>query len=131
MIIDTSAIMAILLGEPDAEKYLSCLTSATNLTINAATLVELYIVAKRRDVSKDLGSLLGELGWETVAFEPDHVGLAIQAYTDYSSVLNFGDCFSYATAKHLNEPLLFKGNDFSQTDLRNALSPDDGELPLQ
>lgn len=127
VIVDSSALLAVILGESDAEKYLTHLTEASDLKISAATLVETSIVAKKRDAEDDLLQFLDDLGWEPLDFTFDMWKAAADGYERFSAVLNFGDCFAYGTAKHLNEPLLFKGNDFSQTDVRSALPELDGD----
>lgn len=126
MIVDTSALLAILKEEADAERFIAALADAEHACISAGTLLETSIVV---DANRDpvLSGRLDELVAEArLVVEPVtdvHVRLARQAYRDYGkgsghrAGLNFGDCFAYALARATAEPVLFKGDDFSQTDL--------------
>lgn len=126
MIVDTSALLAILKEEADAERFIAALADAEHACISAGTLLETSIVV---DANRDpvLSARLDELVAEArLVVEPVtdvHVRLARQAYRDYGkgsghrAGLNFGDCFAYALARATAEPVLFKGDDFSQTDL--------------
>ena len=127
MIVDTSALIAILRAEPDAERYAQALDDATVARLSAASYVEVAaVVDSARDpvASRRLDSLLAAAGIELVAVTAEQAELARGAYRDFGkgsghrAGLNFGDCFSYALAKHLDEPLLFKGADFGHTDVR-------------
>jgi ribonuclease VapC len=130
VIIDTSALVAILRGEPDADAYLVALDAARAPRLSAATYVEAGIVVDaNRDpvLSRRLDELLRVAG---VAVEPvtrEQADIARAAYRDFGrgsghpAGLNFGDCFSYALARSTGEPLLFKGDDFSRTDITSAL----------
>ena len=128
MVIDTSAILAILGNEPEAELFAETIASAEMRWISAATLLETSIVVEARH-----GAVGGQKLDETIVaaqilVEPvtvEQVALARLAYRTYGkgrhpAGLNFGDCFSYALAKLRSEPLLFKGEDFTQTDLQIA-----------
>jgi ribonuclease VapC len=125
LIVDTSILVAIALREPDSQQWLSFLQAEPNLKISAASLVELHIVLVRRiGLARALeANLLFEgLDLETVPVDDRQVALAQHAYNQFgkgrhAAALNFGDCFSYALAKVYDEPLLFKGDDFSQTDV--------------
>ncbi len=125
MVVDSSALIAVLLMEPDAEQFLNQLIDADELYISAVSLVETAMVIeyKKGQTGADkLDELLAELTPSIVAFDQNQAALARTAWREYGkgrhpAKLNFGDCCSYALAKHLNKPLLFKGNDFSQTDL--------------
>lgn len=128
MIIDTSAIMAIGNQEEGSDQLLAELIDADKLRISAASWVELGIVVDARDdpmVARRAENLLTELG---VAIEPvtaEQAVLARQAYRDFgrgrhAAGLNFGDCFAYALAKFVGEPLLFQGDDFNHTDVTPA-----------
>lgn len=130
MILDTSAVVAVLRGEPDAAAHLAAMRQADVLRISAATLVELSVVVDaRRDpvVSRRLDELLDALGVVVEPFTATHAAAARHAYRDYgrgsghAAGLNLGDCFSYALAAVTGEALLFKGADFVETDLRPAL----------
>lgn len=125
MIVDTSALIAILGEEPDADQFMKAL-SARRSRISAPTLLETLIVASpaRRP---DVRSLLEETTTSVVQFDQRLTELAATAHEQYgrrsgsAAKLNFGDCFSYALAKAYDEPLLFKGDDFTHTDVRSAL----------
>ncbi len=130
MIIDTSAILAILRDEPDAATMARALQQAQMRRISAVTYVEAAIVTdSNRDpvLSRRFDDLLRQA---EIAIEPvttKQAKIAREAYRDFGkgrqrAGLNFGDCFSYALAKVTSEPLLFKGNDFGHTDIESALS---------
>lgn len=130
MIVDTSALVAILRGEPDADRYVDALTSAGRPRMSAATYVEAAdVVDANQDpvLSRRLDELLETAG---IAIEPltvTHAEAARRAYRDFGkgsghpAGLNLGDCFSYALASVASEPLLFKGDDFTHTDLVAAV----------
>ena len=129
MIIDTSAVIAVITGEPDREPLLALLTSADQLRMSAATYLETGVVIDaRRDPfsSRRLDTLLAELGVEISDVTAEQARIARAAYRDFGkgsghpARLNFGDCFSYALAQVTDEPLLFVGNDFAHTDVRRA-----------
>lgn len=131
MIVDSSAVIAILAGEPDAEVMSNALETASRVAIAAPTLVELYIVADRaRDprARSALDELLRTVDPRIEPFTAEHATIARQAHRDYGrgsghpARLNFGDCFAYALAKATGEPLLYKGDDFGHTDIRSALA---------
>jgi ribonuclease VapC len=130
LIVDTSALIAILRGEPDAARYVEALASASSVRMSAANYVEAAIVVDaNRDpvLSRRLDDLLvaAEVSVEPVTKE--HADIARAAYRDFGkgsghpAGLNFGDCFSYALARASGQPLLFKGEDFSRTDVESAL----------
>lgn len=126
MIVDTSAIIALLLLEPESDEIRRCLVAANNLRISAGTLLETNIVAHGYGVSDKLDDFISEFALEVVPLEKDHIDAAFEGFRRYGkglhpARLNFGDCFSYGLAKTLQEPLLFKGNDFSQTDIISAV----------
>jgi ribonuclease VapC len=130
MIIDTSALVAILKQEPGWEALAESLDSSPGSSISASTYVELSIVVDRWK-NPTLSSRFDELIEQFhIAIEPvtaDQARIARQAYRDYGkgsghrAALNFGDCFSYALARVQREPILFKGDDFLYTDLRPAV----------
>ena len=128
MIADTSALIAIIFGEPDAAVLLGTIREATNVRLSAANFVEASLVLMRRRTPNGqalLDYLVRDFEIEVVPVTREHALLARQAFQKYGkgrhpARLNFGDCFSYALAKQTGEPLLFKGNDFSQTDLPRA-----------
>ncbi|WP_370618076.1 type II toxin-antitoxin system VapC family toxin [Mumia sp. Pv 4-285] len=132
MIVDTSAIVAILLDEPGAEALSSALLSAIEPTMSAATLVELYAVVDRRSTPQQrrrLDRLLDAYGIAVVPFTPAQAVIARDAYRDFgrgsghAARLNLGDCFAYALATDAAKPLLFVGDDFRHTDIEPALAP--------
>ncbi len=129
-VIDTSAIVAILLDESDSELFRRHLDVHLNPVISVATLHELYCVVKREgftDGTKQSNTLLSLIEPELVPFDVEQLAVARDAYTAYGrgsghpANLNMGDCFSYALAKSRNLPLLFKGDDFGHTDIEPAL----------
>jgi ribonuclease VapC len=130
MVVDASALLAILEGEPDAAKYAEALADADATLISAATLIEAGIVMLNRHGPKAVSKLhvlVQESGIEVESVTPLHARIAIDALAKYGkgrqhqAGLNYGDCFVYALAKATGLPLLFKGNDFSHTDLSSAL----------
>lgn len=130
MIVDTSAIVAILKGEDDAARYAQAIAAADQRRISAASYLECGIVVDAQGdpiVSRGLDDLLREA---EVAIEPvteRQARLARQAYADFGkgsghpAALNFGDCLTYALALDLREPLLWKGEAFGHTGIRPAL----------
>jgi len=129
MIIDTSAIVAIAQKEAGHEKLEECIKDAGFGRMSAVATVELQVVLAHRGMTSSdfVPYLLDRLGIETVSVTAYQANIARQAYLKYGKVskcrakLNFGDCFSYALAIALNEPLLFVGDDFSHTDVLVAL----------
>ena len=131
MIVDRSALMAILLQEPDALAYASALGRHPGRPVmSAATLVEASIVADRKRIEglrDDLDALVADADIEGVALTPAQAGLAREAFrrfdkgTGHAARLNFGDCLAHALARERREPFLFKGNDFPHTDIPPAL----------
>ena len=128
MIVDSSAIIAILRGEPDATLLADALQQSSISRISAVTYVESAIVtdSNRNPVlSRRLDDLLRNSGMRIESVTPRQAEIARQAYRDFGkgrhkAGLNLGDCFAYALAKDMDEPLLFKGNDFRQTDVEPA-----------
>ena len=129
MVIDSSAIMAILRREPEEQDFRNAIKLASSRLLGAATRVETVIVALGRAGEAGLEhmeALLDNLSLETVPLTVDHARLAIDAFRYFGkgrhpAGLNLGDCFSYALAKATGEPLLFKGDDFSRTDIKRAV----------
>lgn len=131
MVIDTSAIVAIFFNEPDAPAYRERIVDDPVRLVSAATLVEAAMVVESRfgdagGVELDLW--LHQAGAEIVPVTPEHADQARRAWRRYGkgrhpAGLNYGDCFSYALAKLTGEPLLFKGDDFSKTDIAPAWGP--------
>ena len=125
MIIDTSALLAVLFDEPDGPALLRRIAEAPIRLMSSANAVEAWIVADRHaNPAKGpaLDALLETLGIDIVPVTVQHARLARTAYHIYGkgrhpAGLNFGDCFAYALAKATDLPLLFKGDDFGQTDV--------------
>jgi ribonuclease VapC len=130
MIVDSSAILAILFAEPDAAVFAQVISAAESCKISAATFVEVAVVVEAQTKgsgSRQLDTLLRRAGMVVEPVTEEQAHLARQAYTDFGkgrhpARLNFGDCFSYALAKASGEALLFKGNDFAKTDIASALA---------
>jgi ribonuclease VapC len=128
MIVDTSALIAILDQEPEAERIARALASTSERMLSAANLVEFGIVMQARrgdDGARDVDLLLAKLRVEIVPFTARQAEVARKAFRHYGrgrhgARLNFGDCFAYASAKDAAAPLLFKGDDFKQTDVMVA-----------
>jgi ribonuclease VapC len=124
VILDSSALVAIVLREPDAEHLLQRMRSASHVAIGAATLLEAGIVLSARlndDARGLLSRLLQESGIAVVPVSDAHFGVAMDAWLRFGkgrhpAALNFGDCLSYATAVVAGEPLLCVGDDFPRTD---------------
>ena len=130
MIIDTSALIAVVRTEPDAAALALAIATAAQARISAANHLEASIVVDRTGdpvASRQLDELLSEGAVVIEPFTADQAALARQAYRDFGTGsghpagLNFGDCFAYALAKDLGEPLLYKGDDFVHTDVQGAL----------
>jgi ribonuclease VapC len=130
MIIDSSAMIAILRGEADAIAYANAIANAKARRLSAASYVETAaVIDSSRDpiASRRFDDLLREAGIEIEPVTEAQARIARFAYRDFGrgskhpARLNFGDCFAYALAKSLNEPLLFKGDDFNHTDIEAAL----------
>ena len=130
MVVDTSAIIAVLLEEPEGEQFSRALADASRVLMSAVTRVELSFVAEGRKGSIGrtvLEDFLRQAQIEVVAVSLRHAEIAIEAFRRFGrgrhrAALNIGDCFSYALAKATDLPLLFKGNDFVHTDVRPALT---------
>lgn len=126
MIVDSSALLAILKHEPDAALFARALAEHPAPLIAAPTVLEASLVAGPQ--TPELDELLQAAGVTVVPFGSEHLELARQAHDRYgrgsgsSARLNFGDCISYAVAKSVGGPLLFKGKDFTHTDIPAALS---------
>jgi ribonuclease VapC len=129
MVVDTSAIIAIIFDEPEAALFSEKISRAERRRISAATLVEASIVLKRQTKSgddRDLDAFLTAAPFEIVPFDQSQATIARRAYMQFGQAsghparLNFGDCFAYALARELSAPLLFKGDDFPRTDVERA-----------
>jgi len=128
MVIDASALIAIFLGEPDADRFDEAIAKAKTRLLPATCLLEarMVLVARRDERSvNDLDLWLLKAGVDVIPVDSGLVDLATQAWLAYGkgrhpAALNFADCLSYALAKRSGLPLLFKGDDFSRTDVRKA-----------
>ena len=126
IVLDTSAVMAILLRESDARVFADAIAASPRVFMSSGTLLELNIVAtKLREApgAADAQQFIGESAVEIVPFGAAQAQVASDAYRLYGkgrnrAGLNFGDCFAYALAKSRNLPLLFKGDDFTKTDVQ-------------
>ena len=126
MVVDTSALVAILRKEPEAADFTRTLLASESSMICVPTLLETAIVIERlggESAMRELNRFVEFVRLVPVAFGIEHFGLARRAYRDYGkgsghpAGLNYGDCFAYALARFLNVPLLFKGDDFPRTDV--------------
>ncbi len=125
MIIDTSALLAILYREEDAEWLVTAMVTAPVRRMSAANFLEAVINVDTHgdpEASRQLDTFIRQAAIEITAGTLEHAQIARQAYQDFGkgrhrAALNFGDCFAYALSRATGEPLLFKGNDFSNTDL--------------
>ena len=132
MVIDTSAIVAIIFAEPERRTFLDMLASEIPLSLSAVTFYESSVVVtgKKRDRAavRFVDGLIDHFTIEIVPVDMDHSVAAREAYFKFGrgwhvAGLNFADCFSYSLAKTRNEPLLFKGDDFLKTDIVPAWRP--------
>lgn len=130
MIVDTSALIAVLMNEEDEDTFARAMLKAKSLKMSAATWLEAAIIVDQRPHSGAgyvFEDYIKYLNIQIAPVTSEIAYLARVAYNrfgkgQHSARLNYGDCFSYALAKHTGEPLLFKGNDFAQTDIRSALT---------
>jgi ribonuclease VapC len=137
MVIDTSAVLAILRDEPERRRFNQAIDADDTRLISAASFVEASIVMQARhgdEGVRDLDLFLARAEIELAPVDGNQAHLARQAFRIYGkgrhrAALNFGDCFTYALAKTTGEPLLFKGNDFTYTDLVGVSNPSDNIGP--
>jgi ribonuclease VapC len=131
MIVDTSALVAIIKREPEQAAFSAILEAEKDLKISTATYFEASIVLdglRQPEISRAFDDLIDRAQIEVEPVTAEQAQIARQAYRDYGrgsghpANLNFGDCFSYALARAKREPILFKGDDFGHTDLRSALA---------
>jgi ribonuclease VapC len=128
VILDTSALIAILYDEPERVEFARLIHDAESCRISVANFVELSMVVESQigpEAGRQVDMLFRRTGIVVEPVTVEHGHLARQAFLDYGkgrhkAGLNFGDCFSYALSKATGEPLLFKGKDFSQTDIKPA-----------
>ena len=125
MVIDTSALIAILQDEPERRSFNEAIEAAEKRAMSVASFVEASMIVEARygpDGIRDLDLFIAKAGIELVAVDADQAHVARTAFRVYGkrrhpAGLNFGDCFAYALARTLDEPLLFKRSDFSLTDV--------------
>jgi ribonuclease VapC len=128
MVIDTSAIVAIAMNEPEAAEFEHKIVDDPIRLISVASILEVAMVVETRfgeAGAAEIDLWLHKAGIESVAVDGEQIDVARRAWRKFGkgrhpAGLNFGDCFSYALAATRGEPLLFKGNDFSQTDIQTA-----------
>ena len=124
--VDTSALMAIVLNEKEADACIAALEAEENILISAGTVAEALIVAARRNVGGEVAGLIDGLGFDVVAVTPASARQIAQAHGQWGkgispASLNFGDCFAYAVAKENSCRLLYVGDDFVKTDIASVL----------
>ncbi|MFG1314637.1 type II toxin-antitoxin system VapC family toxin [Xanthobacter autotrophicus] len=124
--VDTSALMAIVLGEAEADACIAALEAEDEIVISAGTVAEALIVSARRDVGAEMTRLIDGLGFTIMNVTPAAARRIAEAYGRWGkgvhpAGLNFGDCFAYEVAKEEACPLLYVGADFAQTDIVSAL----------
>lgn len=124
--VDTSALMAIVLGEAAAERCSAALELEDRVLISAGTLAEVLIVAAGRNVGTEMARLIDDLGFEVVPTTRASARRAAEAYSRWGkgvhpAGLNFGDCFAYEVAKEHGCPLPYVGQDFAKTDIASAI----------
>lgn len=125
IVVETSALMAILQGEPEAQACRSIIDEHTELLVAAPNLTEALIVAAGRGLHGEMARLIDDLAPTIVPLTEARAYAASSDYMrwgkgSHAAHLNFGDCFAYALAKDRRQPLLFKGDDFARTDLMAA-----------
>jgi ribonuclease VapC len=130
MIVDASAILAIVRAEPEAETFVGRILADAQPKMSVANWFEASIVIDQRGTARSrarFDGIIEHLGIALTAVSSLHAQAARTAYRrfgkgNHPAALNYGDCFAYALAKQTGEPLLFKGNDFAQTDIVSALA---------
>jgi len=124
--VDTSALMAIVLNEPEADACIAALEAEDAILISAGTVAEALIVSAQRNVGSEVAGLIDGLGFDIVSITPASARRIAQAYSQWGNgvhhaALNFGDCFGYEVAKEHACRLLYVGGGFSKTDLAGVL----------
>ena len=130
IVVDTSAIIAIVRDEPERDRLLTVLNTSVANFCSMVTFVESFMVSTNRNADAPIVlhlKLLDDLGIGTVPLDQNQAVLAAEAFAKFGkgrhpAKLNLGDCFSYALAKSLNAPLLYKGEDFGRTDIAAAVA---------
>jgi ribonuclease VapC len=129
MVVDTSALLAVLCDEPERRSFNEAIEEAESVALSLASFVETSIVLEVRfgaEGIRDLDHFLNLAGVEIREVDAEQAYVARRAFTEFGkgrhpAGLNFGDCFSYALAKARGERLLFKGNDFAKTDIESVM----------
>ena len=126
MAVDTSALMAILLEEPEGTACAAALATSERIVISAATIAEALVVAERRGLGSQMNGLLDGLGLEIVNVSLVVARRVAESYARWGkgmnpAGLNFGDCFAHEVAKIYDCPLLYVGRDFAKTDVASVL----------
>jgi len=126
--VDTSALMAIVLAEPEADACIKALETDAEVLISAGTIAEAMIVAARRNVGQEMAELIDGLGFNVVNVTAASARRVAQAHQRWGkgvhpAGLNFGDCFAYEVAEEHSCGLLFVGDDFAKTDLQRGPTP--------
>ena len=124
--VDTSALMAIVLDQTEADACIAALEAEDEILISAGTIAEVLIVAARRNVGEEMASLIDGLGFNAVAVTPASARRIALAHARWgkgihAAGLNFGDCFAYEVARENGCPLLYVGGDFARTDIKGVL----------
>lgn len=126
MVVDSSALLAIFLFEPERARFMDTILNAETGSISAATVLETGIALESRrgeTAGREFDAFITQANLEVIAVDAEQVEIARMAWRKYgkgrnAAALNFGDCFAYALAKVLDEPLLAKGTDFARTDIQ-------------
>jgi ribonuclease VapC len=126
IVLDTSALMAVVLDEPEAQRCSAALGAAEGIIISAGTLAEALIVSARRNVQDEMKQMIEGLGMEVVSITGASAVRVANAYMRWGrgyhpAGLNFGDCFAYELAKERGCRLLYVGEDFAKTDVERAV----------
>ncbi len=124
--VDTSALMAIVLGEPEADACIAAIEAEAEILISAGTVAEALIVSGRRKVEAEMTAMIDGLGFEIVTVTAAAARRIAQIYSRWGkgvdpAALNLGDCFAYEVAKEHACRLLYVGEDFSRTDIESVL----------
>lgn len=137
MIVDSSALLAVLNREPDADGYQAVILNAVPCRMSVASVLEVSIVVESRggpEAGDELEAFLETAGIEPTPVTVEQLAAARRAWRRFGkgrhpAALNFGDCFAYALAQVTGEPLLYKGGDFARTDVLKAALPRHGLIP--